>query len=69
MRSQGMASKRRTVVKQNGMWGGIYGMGLIGSAFYFIGKAASFGDGVLGAVKALFWPAVLMYRLLEYLQM
>ncbi len=43
-------------------------MGLIGSAFYFIGKAASFGAGVLGVVKAFFWPAVLMYKLLEYLQ-
>jgi hypothetical protein len=53
----------------NGMWGGIYGMGFIGAAIYFIKHAAAFWIGVWGFCKALFWPAVLMYKLLEYLKM
>jgi hypothetical protein len=51
------------------MWGTVYGMALIGAAIYWIQRAASFGDGVRGVVKAIFWPAVLMYKLLEYLKL
>jgi hypothetical protein len=40
----------------------VYGLGLIGAAVYFIGQAATFGDGVLGFLKALVWPAVLVYQ-------
>ncbi len=54
---------------EKSMWGGFYGMGFIGAAVYFISHAVSFWGGVWGFCKALFWPAVLMYKLLEYLQM
>jgi len=53
----------------NGMFGGIYGMAFIGALVYFIQQATSFWIGVLGFLKALFWPAVLMYKLLEYLKL
>jgi hypothetical protein len=49
--------------------GGIYGLAFIGAAFYFIQHAASFWEGVLGFLKALVWPAVLMYKLLEFLKL
>ena len=45
----------------------IYGLGLIGAAWYFIGHAGSFWLGVLGFLKALVWPALLVYRLFEFL--
>jgi len=47
----------------------IYGLGLIGAAVYFIQHAANFGEGVMGLLKALVWPAFLIYKLLELLKM
>lgn len=45
----------------------VYGLGLIGAAVYFIGKAATFGAGVVGFFKALFWPGFLVYEALKRL--
>ena len=56
-------------VQGNGVCGGFYGLAFIGAAVYYIGHAASFWAGVLGFLKALVWPAVLMYKVLELLQM
>jgi hypothetical protein len=39
----------------------VYGLGLIGALVYFIGTATSFWVGVLGVLKALVWPAFLIY--------
>ena len=55
--------------RDSGMLGGIYGMAFIGAAVYFIQHAETFWLGVLGFIKALFWPAVLIYKLLEFLKM
>jgi len=49
--------------------GGTYGLGLIGALVYYIQHATSFGDGVIGFLKALIWPAMLVYNLLEHLKM
>jgi len=48
--------------------GAIYGLGLIGAAIYFIQHANSFGAGVLGILKAIVWPALFVYKLLELLK-
>jgi hypothetical protein len=45
----------------------VYGMGFIGAAIYFIRHASSFRSGALGVVKALFWPAFMVYKALEML--
>ncbi|MFA5270122.1 MAG: hypothetical protein WC400_00695 [Patescibacteria group bacterium] len=45
----------------------VYGMGLIGAAVYFIGGATSFGAGVIGFLKALVWPALLVYEAFKLL--
>jgi hypothetical protein len=50
-----------------GASGGIYGLGFIGAAVYFIGHAASFGAGVVGFLKALVWPAFLVHALFEFI--
>jgi hypothetical protein len=47
----------------------IYGLGFLGAAFYFIQHAPTFWDGVLGVIKAIFWPGVLVYKVLELLKM
>jgi hypothetical protein len=49
--------------------GGVYGMAFIGALIYFIRHATSFWDGILGFFKALFWPAMIMYKVLESLGM
>ena len=47
----------------------VYGFGLIGAWVYFIGHAATFWLGVLGFLKGIVWPALLVYELLKYLHM
>ncbi|NIT03657.1 hypothetical protein GTO10_01835 [Candidatus Saccharibacteria bacterium] len=43
----------------------IYGLGLIGALVYYIQAATDFGSAVLGILKALVWPAFLVYKFLE----
>ena len=47
----------------------VYGMGLIGAVIYFISTAGGFWIGVLGILKAIFWPAFVVYGLLKFLGM
>jgi len=49
--------------------GTVYGLGFIGAAVYYIQHATSFWNGVVGFLKALVWPAFLVYKALEYLKM
>lgn len=44
--------------------GGVYFLGFIGSAVYYIQQANGFWGGVLGLLKAIVWPAFLVYKLL-----
>lgn len=53
---------------QGGSSEAVYGLGLIGAWVYYIGRASTFQEGVLGFFKGLFWPAFLVYRLLEFLE-
>ena len=52
-----------------GATGGAYGLAFIGAAVYFIGHAATFGAGILGFIKALLWPAFVVYALMKHLGM
>lgn len=45
----------------------IYGLGFIGAAIYFISHATTFVMGVIGFLKALVWPAFLVYYFFEFL--
>jgi hypothetical protein len=48
--------------------GAVYGLGLIGALVYFIQTASGFWDGVWGVIQAFFWPAFLLYYLLDFLR-
>lgn len=48
--------------------GAVYGLGFIGAAVYYIGHASSFWGGVIGFLKALVWPAMVVYKLLDFLR-
>ena len=43
----------------------VYGLGFIGAIIYFISTATSFWMGVLGIVKAILWPAFLVFEALK----
>lgn len=45
----------------------VYGVGMIGAIVYYIASATSFWMGVLGVLKALVWPAFLVYEALKAL--
>jgi hypothetical protein len=62
-------SQGRKGVKDNGLLGVIHGMAFIGGAVYYIQHADTIWTGVLGVIKALFWPGVLMFKILELLKM
>ena len=44
----------------------VYGLGLIGGLVYYIQQADGFWAGVLGVLKALVWPAFLVYHVFKF---
>lgn len=52
-----------------GVSSAVYGLGFIGALVYYLQHAATFWIGVLGFLKALVWPALLIYKVLELLNM
>ncbi|MBS1532247.1 MAG: hypothetical protein JSU01_18240 [Bacteroidetes bacterium] len=57
------------VKKVGGQGSVLYGMGFLGALVYFIVHAVSFWSGVLGVIKAIFWPAFVIYKVLELLKL
>jgi hypothetical protein len=55
------------VVKKS-VSGPVYSLGLVGAAIFYIQQATGFWVGVLGILKAIVWPAILTYKLLEFLK-
>ena len=49
--------------------GAVYGLGFIGAVIYYISTATGFWMGVLGILKAIIWPAFLVYNALKFLGM
>ncbi|MFD2872946.1 hypothetical protein ACFS5N_10740 [Mucilaginibacter ximonensis] len=45
----------------------IYGIAFLGALVYFIQHSTTFWGGVLGFFKAVFWPALVLYKVLELL--
>lgn len=50
----------------NATGGSVYGLGFIGAAVYYISNATGFWMGVLGFLKAIVWPALLVYEALRH---
>ena len=58
--------KKKRTASANGASGGIYGLAFIGALIYFIQQATTFWMGVLGFLKALVWPAILIYKVIKF---
>jgi hypothetical protein len=55
--------------KNGAVGGGVYFMAFIGALVYFMQHATSFGTVILGILKAIVWPALVVYNLLGHLHM
>jgi hypothetical protein len=60
-----MKNEMRTNASSNA----VYGLGFLGAVIYFIAHATSFWMGVLGVLKAIVWPAILVYEAFQHLTM
>jgi len=54
-------------IHNSGTANAVYGLGFIGAAVFFISQSASLWMGVWGFVKALVWPALMVYELFKYM--
>lgn len=60
--------QNKKVVKGGGA-GGIWFLGFIGALVYYIhAHSGTFWLVILAIIKALFWPAILVYHLLLFLR-
>lgn len=60
--------KEVNVEVQGGSSNTVYGLGLIGAWVYFIGRADTTEERIKGFFKGLVWPAILIYKLLKFLE-
>lgn len=51
----------------NGCGGFGYFLGFIGTAVYYVSTTQGFWNGVLGVLKALVWPAFLVFEVFKFL--
>ena len=51
---------------KGGACGGIYGLGFIGALVYFLQHFHGFWELLFSFVKAALWPALIVYRILEF---
>ena len=61
--------KERKVVYRGASSAPLYGFGLIGAWVYYLVHAETFWMGVLGILKGIIWPAMLVYEAMKYLGM
>jgi len=59
---------KEKVVYHSNSSNAVYGLGFIGAAIYYISVATSFWMGLLGLLKAIVWPAFLVYEVLFQLK-
>lgn len=67
-RSQDERSRRSSSPSPSPCGGAIYGLGLIGALVWFWKQADGFGEHLVAVLKALVWPAFLVYRAFEAIQ-
>lgn len=52
-------------IQKHGPSNAVYGLGFIGAVIYYISTTTGFWMGALGILKALVWPAFLVYQALK----
>jgi len=46
---------------------GAYFLGFLGALVYYLQRSPTFWAGLVGILKAIFWPAFLVYGLLKHI--
>jgi hypothetical protein len=59
--------RRASANRSAGGGNAVYGLGLIGALVYYIQHADGFWSVILGILKALVWPAFVVYDLLKFM--
>lgn len=59
-------TKKKTNISSGSQTSAIYGMGMIGALIYYISTATTFWMGVVGVLKAIVWPVILVYEALSF---
>ncbi len=62
-----MAAHSKKVMVHSGGSDSVYGLGMIGAWVYYIGRAKTPRLRVIGFLKGLVWPAMLVYEVLKFL--
>jgi len=62
-------SDKNKYVAGRGASCGVYGLGLIGALVYYLPHVTTWQQGLLGFLKALVWPALLVYKMMAFLNM
>jgi len=62
-----MSNTNRGTSARAGGGNAVYGLGFIGALVYYIQVGHGFWGVVLGILKALVWPAFLVYHLAKFL--
>lgn len=53
--------------KQPSIVSGIYGLGFIGTFVYYLQQSTNFWQGFFGFFKSIVWPAILAFKLFQFL--
>jgi phage gp29-like protein len=61
------ADQKMMVKYQGGGSDTVYALGIIGAWVYYIKRATTGQEKVMGFLKGLVWPAFLVYELFEFL--
>jgi hypothetical protein len=56
------------IIHQGGGSDPVYSIGMVGAWVYYIGRASTNKERLIGFLKGLVWPAFLVYELLVFLK-
>jgi len=59
--------KGKVVIKEGGSGNAVYCLGVFGAVIYYLQQAEGLGESAVAILKALVWPAFLVYELLTSL--
>lgn len=59
----------RNMSASAGSNGAVYGLGFVGALIYYLLNSSGVVAILLGILKAIVWPAVLVYELMKFLKL
>lgn len=63
----GEKKERKKPIDRHTTDSALYFFGFIGAVIYYISTASTFWIGVIGVLKAMVWPAFLVFEALKFL--